>query len=241
MITPSASELLEVWERGQGASSVARALLLLAAAEPTASADDLAGLSIGARDARLLRLRARLFGTTLECVASCPACNELLELNLSTQELLRAHTRDVHGSQSVDVDGVPVRYRLPNSTDLLALAGVADGGAARAMLLERCIEQAHDSPLSSTITESVVAEMAATDPLADLELDLNCPSCAARWLAPFDVVGFLWHEVDSWAQRALREVHTLARAYGWGELEILALSPARRRAYLDLVAAAAHG
>ena len=37
--------------------------------------------------------------------------------------------------------------------------------------------------------------------------------------------------------RILREVHTLAAAYGWSEAEILALSPARRRVYLELAAA----
>jgi hypothetical protein len=108
------------------------------------------------------------------------------------------------------------------------------------LLLERCIELVNDSPLSSAVVEKVVAEMAAADPLADTELDLRCPACSAQWLAPFDVVGFLWGEIETWARRALRDVHTLARAYGWAEAEILALSPVRRRAYLDLVEAAAH-
>jgi hypothetical protein len=33
----------------------------------------------------------------------------------------------------------------------------------------------------------------------------------------------------------LTEVHRLAQAYGWREAEILALSEARRHAYLELV------
>ncbi|HEX2516118.1 MAG TPA: phage baseplate protein, partial [Chloroflexota bacterium] len=39
------------------------------------------------------------------------------------------------------------------------------------------------------------------------------------------------------ARRLLREVHTLARAYGWREAEILALPGRRRQTYLDLVGA----
>ena len=35
----------------------------------------------------------------------------------------------------------------------------------------------------------------------------------------------------------LAEVHALAAAYGWTEAEVLALSAARRRAYLELVGA----
>jgi hypothetical protein len=34
----------------------------------------------------------------------------------------------------------------------------------------------------------------------------------------------------------LRDVHTLASAYGWKEDEVLHLTPARRHAYLELVA-----
>ncbi len=39
------------------------------------------------------------------------------------------------------------------------------------------------------------------------------------------------------AERLLREVHTLARAYGWSEGAILELGSARRERYLELVRA----
>jgi hypothetical protein len=42
--------------------------------------------------------------------------------------------------------------------------------------------------------------------------------------------------VDRHARQILREVDQLARTYGWREPDILALGPARRRAYLGLVA-----
>ena len=71
--------------------------------------------------------------------------------------------------------------------------------------------------------------MSGADPMADIHLALNCPSCEHKWEAPFDIVAFLWREISAAARRLLREVHTLASAYGWTETEILALSPARRR------------
>ena len=63
--------------------------------------------------------------------------------------------------------------------------------------------------------------------------------CLSRLLAPLDrrlrYGAFLWAEIHAWAQQLLRDVHTLAIAYGWSETEVLALPAARRRAYLDLV------
>ena len=47
-------------------------------------------------------------------------------------------------------------------------------------------------------------------------------------------MSFLWTEIEAWAWRMLSDVHTLARAYGWGERDILALSPTRRQFYLEM-------
>jgi hypothetical protein len=44
----------------------------------------------------------------------------------------------------------------------------------------------------------------------------------------------VWAEVDVRARRLLADVATLARTYGWTEPEVLALSEARRAAYLRL-------
>ena len=47
---------------------------------------------------------------------------------------------------------------------------------------------------------------------------------------------FLWNDVDRWARALFGTVDTLARAYGWREADVLALSPRRRRVYLNLAA-----
>jgi hypothetical protein len=52
----------------------------------------------------------------------------------------------------------------------------------------------------------------------------------------FDIGRYLWEELRAQAVRLLHEVHTLARFYGWREADILALSAARRHAYLELAA-----
>ena len=38
---------------------------------------------------------------------------------------------------------------------------------------------------------------------------MACPACGHGWQARFDVVSFLWSEIDAWAGRMLRDVHTL--------------------------------
>ena len=53
----------------------------------------------------------------------------------------------------------------------------------------------------------------------------------------FDVVSFLWAELEAWAVRTLQEVHTIAGFYGWSEEAILNLSSVRRQAYLRMLGA----
>jgi hypothetical protein len=40
--------------------------------------------------------------------------------------------------------------------------------------------------------------------------------------------------METYARRLLYDVHALASAYGWSEDEVLAVSPARRRCYLEM-------
>ena len=61
--------------------------------------------------------------------------------------------------------------------------------------------------------------------------------CGHEWDELFDVVSFVWAELEVQACRLLQEVHVLARAYGWREGDVLALSPRRRRLYLEMVGA----
>ena len=51
----------------------------------------------------------------------------------------------------------------------------------------------------------------------------------------FDIVALFWAELAAEANRLLREVDTLAASVQLAEADILALSPRRRQAYLELV------
>src|SRR6185312_12716599 len=107
----------------------------------------------------------------------------------------------------------------------------------RSVLLERCVVEAPSgvTDLSPSVLDAIVAQMGEADPQAVVDLSLECPACEFSWSLPFDIAGYLWSEVEDLVHRLFGEVHMLASAYGWSEREILAMSPLRRRIYLDMV------
>jgi hypothetical protein len=241
MRVPSAGELLDIWEVGSSLSLSRRALLLLGAAHPNASEDELAALPVGRRDAQLLRLYEQLFGARLTAVAVCPACGEQLESSFPAADILLGVDPAVAPMQALRAYGYDLSFRLPASGDLVALADSSEADA-RGALFARCLIEARDAAgervtmeaLPGQVVAEVTAQMLAADPQADVQLDLTCPACAHRWQAMLDIVRFLWSEIHAWACRTLRDVHALARAYGWREADVLALSPTRRQIYVEL-------
>jgi hypothetical protein len=91
------------------------------------------------------------------------------------------------------------------------------------------------SELPNTIWDNLSKQMDQQDPLANIQFSLTCPSCQHHWQSTFDIMSYLWTEIDSWAKRMLQEVCILARAYHWSEKEILGMSTKRRQMYLELI------
>jgi len=239
----SASALLEVWERGESQTPVRRALLLLEAASPDTAPEELAQLSIGQRDARLLKLRELTFGPRLTSLATCSTCREQLELSFTAADLLFPSDEPTE-PLVLRMAPYEVRFRLPDSLDLAAISGDEnrDVGLARQMLLERCLlsaeragETARMVDLPPEVLEAIVERMAEADPQADVQIAMNCPHCAARFQLPFDIASFFWNEIGAWAERLLGEVHILASSYGWREADILNMTARRRHFYLSLI------
>lgn len=239
MRPPSASDLLQVWDSAAGLGPVARGLALLSVACPDCSRDQLAELSIGQRDGHLLALREALFGPDMVGLANCPSCGDVIETSVTTTAL-RVDT-PLTPSLELERAGYRLLLRPLTSRDLAAVED-AEPPLRRQALLDRCIvaasrgEQAVAvASLPAEIAEAAIGELARADAQADIQLAIACPGCGQRWRAPFDIVAFLWTELEAWAGRLLREVHVLASAYGWSEREILSLGPARRQRYLGMV------
>lgn len=239
----SAGQLLEAWERGLAETRWRRALPLLAVSSET-SMEGVATLSVGERDRRLLKLREWAFGSQLSSIADCANCGERLEWMIDTTSFpsFPGQQAESQADEMFERDDYSIRFRLPNTLDLEAVARSTDADAARNVLLERCVtsaakagEQVGAAALPEVVTEELAKRMAEVDPQADVQMDLTCPACGHRWQALFDIESFFWVEIHAWAQRLLSEVHLLACAYGWREKDILELSPWRRQFYLGLV------
>jgi hypothetical protein len=236
------SQLLSVWERGLPQPPIERALTLLSAALPDLPVDALAQIGIGRRNACLLALREQVLGAQLEGIVVCPHCGERLELALNTADLRPASTDEPEETLALRVDAYQVRFRLPNSLDLIAVSDSATVETARRRLLSRLAlhverdgEDVPPAQLPDRIVAAIAERLSQADPLAAVQLALDCPACRQAWLASLDIAACLWSELNAWAARTLQAVHTLASAYGWREADILALSAARREFYLDRV------
>jgi hypothetical protein len=248
-MSPNAESLLRVWEEYHGAHPIRRALALLEVAAPGAAMGDWAAAPIGRRDGRLLELYEILFGPQLHSVTNCPRCGEVLETSFTTRDLsMPAVPPSVPGwieFRDSGNSGMCIRYRLPNSEDLLQVTTATnDPDEAQIQLLRRCVSEVKRAgkrhalkELPAEVVDRLVEEMARQDPGADVQIQLDCPSCGYVWSVCFDIVSYFWSGLSDWAQRALAEVHLLARAYGWSEREILGLSATRRQQYVEMVQA----
>jgi hypothetical protein len=233
-------DLLRVWETSQSQSSAQQALLLLAAAHPEQSWDMLSQLSVGQRDSLLLTLRQQLFGNQLACVAECPQCQDRLEINLEVTDL-QAPSPPVASPLRLAVAEYDILFRLPTGGDLVAIAQTEnDAEQAQQNLLHRCLLTVHHhgkpttAPLPNDLVDRLIEAIATQDPQADVQLDLSCPNCQHLWQLGFDIASFLQGELQVWAQRLFQDVHRLARAYGWSEADIVAMSPRRRQLYVEM-------
>jgi hypothetical protein len=240
----SASELLGTRGQGTDLSTSRRALLLLSQAYTDFTLEQIAQFSIGQRDELLLTLREQTFGSRLASITTCPACAEQLEFHIDAADVRATPEVELKVPLNLTHGDYTVEFRLPTSLDLVCLDPAADLEMNRQELLERCVIATRRAGAEISATElpaevgmAIAQRMADADPQADVQLALTCPKCQHSWRAPLDIVSYFLSEIDAWADRLLREVHSLASAYGWREAEVLALSPWRRQAYLELIEA----
>lgn len=246
MMDLNANNMLNVWEQGLNQTPLRRAILLLAVALPQVSTETLTKLSIGQRDAWLLRLRARLFGSTLVNTAICPACSQRIEWHNEIADILlpfnENYSDELEKPFDLKIDDYQIQFRLPNSADIAVAIGNDTNENAQQTLLTHCVmsikKSDHDhaiDELPDHIIDAIAERIEMLDPQADISMNLSCPECSHQWGVLFDIASFIWTELTEWAERTLHTVHRLARGYGWSERDILRLSPVRRQLYLGVL------
>ncbi|TGA95163.1 hypothetical protein [Streptomyces sp. MZ04] len=226
------ANVLDVWENGLAGPPAARSLLFASMAAP--SGRNVADLPLSALNSLLLELRRGAFGDALPCTADCPECGESLDVTVAAGELLPpGGGAAVAATATVNSYGRTVTYRALTGRDVRSVDPAMP--RARQTLLRRCVLRV-DPPaddLPDEVLEDVARRLADVDPGADAVVSLNCPQCEHSWDAALDLAEHLWTDVSGYARRLLHEVHALARAYGWTEADVLAISPTRRSFYLE--------
>lgn len=237
--------LLGVWEEALDQPPALRALTLaVAAAGSRLDVGAVAGLPVGERNALLLALCERCFGPSLPCAVICPGCSESLDVAVTADEL-RASSANAIEERAVRAGGFELAVRALTGADLLTVDPSSPG--ARRALLTRCVLEARRTNgsrrrtaaerLPDDVLDAVAVRLRELDPLADLTAPLECPECGHGWQGSLDIAAHVWAEIDTYARRLVYEVTALATAFGWTEAEVLAVSPARRRMYLEASAA----
>lgn len=233
------AELLHIWEQGQDRALLQKSLMLLVATCPPVDFNLVAQWPIGTRDGLLIQFRERFFGEHLVNTAVCPACLEVLEWEMKAGELLA--NKPVEWPEipifSTQIEAFLFKFRLPHSADFINGFSEEPYSLVRSCIVS--VQKDNERIPAEAITESLLAAlescMEVEDPNANLVFKLDCPVCKHQWRAVFDIISYLWKELDNWAKHTLQEVFVLARALGWSEQDILSMSPKRRQFYLEML------
>jgi len=233
-LTPA--DCLALWEFGRALHPIDQGVLAVQTAFPEMGADTVADWPLGQLNRALAELHCTCFGACVRGWTTCRQCAEKLEFEVDGRTLTSMHGPDVAPSVTLG-DAV---FRLPTSRDLAYVAAQPITSHPASLLLERC-SVSPESTKSIEFSEAEVDELgrrlALADPLAEILLQFDCPTCSDSFQEPLELASFVWSELEAGARRLLLDVHTLALTYGWSEADILAMSPARRHLYLEMVSA----
>ena len=210
-----------------------QSLLILGAAYPDKTYDELSNFTLGSSNESIATLRRTMFGNYLGVQLNCPQCGERLELALNDQMF----TALVEAKEGVvEVEGL--QFRPVTLRDLAFVAADKDVEKAAIRLAKVCsLGPVEDYRWTNEFLEKVGQSLDRVDPAANVELALDCGCCHHAWNEIFDLTRFFWQEIEMRIQRLFIDVHCLASAYGWTEAEVLALDPERRKIYLGMVGA----
>ncbi len=240
MRTITAADVTRLCEWGADKHDLDRAIALLRLASPGESAEALAELPVGQRDARLMKLRSAQFGPQFDMRVECPKCQSPLEFGMNMNQLLQDEAEP--NPKPIEFSNGTLVYRLPNSRDMSAIATLKDPAQAQAALFARCIaaRDTNGNPMPpSDVPEDALKEVierwVEEDPQSDVTFKLTCAECRHKWRTIFDILSYFWMELEVFNRRLQDDIHLIASRYGWSEDHILTMTTDRRKRYIELI------
>ena len=175
-------------------------------------------LTVAVGDRRLLALHRAVTGRDVEVVAACPECASVSMAELSCESLPAATPR----SARLEGGG---GLRQPTYGDLVGLPEGADGEDE---LVRRCVVGRPARAPGPEDLEQIDDSLAGP-------LVMTCPDCGAGIEVAADAERLALEGLDRHVAEIDREIHLLARAYGWPLPAIEALPDRRRHRFARLV------
>jgi len=228
------NEFLTLWECCINRHPLDRALLILSAAFQETPYETLADWPIGRRNQALSEFYCNCVGPHLRAWTICAICSEKLEFEINPQILVGGKREEDQGAAEL-ISVNDRTFRIPNSRDLARAATETDPVVGAKRIVEGClVEGSPPAKWSDEELSAIGEKLGLADPLAEIRLTLQCPSCGNDWHEALDLVSFSWRAIESRVQHIMYAIHTLASAYGWSEMEILSLSETRRAWYMEM-------
>lgn len=189
------------------------------------------------RDRLVAELYLACFGPSVEAQVLCRHCGEPVGFQFDLPAFMSevatvASLASLGLVQREDgfLEGEGGAVRLPTLEDERAVAHLEEQ-AAIAWMRARCLRPGDSN-------EDVLdAWLEKLGPFVAGSFDVRCSQCSESSEVVFDVCAFLIDALASERALVLREIHWLARYYGWSLSELMALPRSQRRQLVELVLA----
>lgn len=191
---------------------------------------------VGERTAALLALLresegAEAIAPSVRCEAA--GCGARLEIELPHAAFAVAPP----ASEAIAIDrdaGEHLVLRRPTGEDLRAWRTLRPTSREQALMAMLTTLSIAGEPHPGDAARAAEA-LAEADPLVAFSVFCACPACGHEAEREVDLEGLALQRLAAHQRALLHDVHALASRYGWSESEILALTPARRARYLELI------
>jgi hypothetical protein len=196
---------------------------------------------VGDREYVVMKIRQITWGSTVNAVLRCPSeeCNKPMDVTMSLHDMA-AEPRPVTSRhfriRLLSVPSTEIEFRLPTGADQEVLTGFEEGRAV-CTLLARCtgLSESTMEAFPEAARREIEEHMEKLAPQADIELEVTCPECGRLFSGQAGWPAHCLFEMVSQSAMLERDIHFLAWHYHWSESEVLTMTRAKRRRYIDLI------